>query len=204
MIRQATLPLLFVLSPGFRSDPAEALERRLHRAALRREPVVLGTAAAPYEPAGRGESPLRRLLTLGDGLEISITTDSPRILRELELLAELDRRHSVTVRMLIPVGTPDPGWRLRVAHGLASEEITTVLLLTPATPAGAESPRIEEELRFLLEEARKAEVHDVEILAGSLRRPERRAERTALQATFGRLRLEHGFPRRFAGFAGRG
>jgi DNA repair photolyase len=193
MIRQATFPLLFVLSPSFQSDPAQAIERRVHRAALRREPVVLGTAAAPYEPAGRGESPLRQLLPAGDGLEISIATASPRILGELELLAELDRRHSVTVKVVVPVPSLlDPGPRLRAAHGLASEGITTVLLLTVAA---AESGRIEEELRFLLEEAREMEVHDVQIETGALGR----AERTALQDTFQRLRLEYGFPRSFMG-----
>src|SRR5438874_2584925 len=99
MIRQATLPLLFLLSPSLQSDPAEAIERRVRRSALRREPVVLGTAAVPYEPPARGESPLRSLLPLTDGLEVAVTTATPRILGELELLAELDRRHSVTVRI---------------------------------------------------------------------------------------------------------
>ncbi|HEY0513950.1 MAG TPA: hypothetical protein VGH73_18720 [Thermoanaerobaculia bacterium] len=198
MIRQATFPLLFVLSPTLQSDPAEVIGRRVHRAALRRQPVVLGSAATPYEPGGRGESPLRQLLTLGDGLEIAIITASARILRELELLAELDRRHSVTVRLLVPVGaapgTPplDPGPRLRAAQSLAAEGIATVLVAAPAT---AESGRIEEELRFLLEEARGAEIHDVEIDSGALRG----SGRTGLQKTFQRLRLEHGFPRSFAG-----
>jgi len=188
MIRQATLPLLFVLSPSLQADPAEAIERRVRRAAVRREPVVLGTAAAPYEPVR--ESPLRTLMPLGDGLEIAVTTASPRILGELELLAELDRRHSVTVRLLIPVPVPlDPGPRLRAAHSLAAEGITTVLLLAPTATAR------EEEMRFFLEAAREAEVHDVEIETAPLRR----AERTALQDTFRRLRLEHGFPRASAG-----
>jgi DNA repair photolyase len=195
MIRQATLPLLFVLAPSLQPDPAEALERKIQRAALRREPVVLGTAAAPYEPVGRGgdSSPLRRLLSSGDGLEITITTASPRILGELELLAELDRRHSVTVKMVAAVPSPlDPGPRLRAANSLAAEGITTVLLLAPA----AERPgRFEEELRFLLERARGVEIHDVEIETGAFRR----AERAGLRSAFERLRLEHGFPRSCAG-----
>ncbi len=198
MIRQATFPLLFVLSPSFQSDPVQAIERRVHRAALRREPVVLGTAAEPYEPAGRGESPLRQLLPAGDGLEISIATASPRILGELELLAELDRRHSVTVKVVVPVpSTLDPGPRLRAAHGLASEGITTVLLLAVATVAPSDR-RIEEELRFLFEEAREMEVHDVEIETGAMGRAGR-SGRAALQDTVQRLRLEYGFPRSFMG-----
>ncbi len=192
MIRQATLPLLFVLSPTLQSDPAEAIERRVRRAALRREPVVLGTAAAPYEPPARGESPLRTLLPLADGLEVEITTGTPRILGELELLAELDRRHSVTVRITAPLPAAlDPGPRLRAAHGLAAEGIATVLLLVPS------KADCEEEMRFFLEQAWDAEIHDVEIETAALRR----ADRTALRATFRRLRLEHGFPR---GVAGRG
>ena len=194
MIRQATLPLLFVLSPSLQSDPAEKIERQVRRAALRREPVVMGTAAVPYEPSGRGESPLRSLLPLADGLEVAVTTASPRILRELELLAELDRRHSVTVRVIAPVpATLDPGPRLRAARDLAAEGLATVLLLVPVkAPVGK---NCEEELRFFLEAAWDAEIHDVEIETGGLRR----AERTALQALFRRLRLEHGFPRSVAG-----
>ncbi len=129
-------------------------------------------------------------MPLADGLEIAITTASPRILGELELLAELDRRHSVTVRLLIPVPVfLDPGPRLRAAHSLAAEGITTVLLLAPTATAR------EEEMRFFLEAAREAEVHDVEIETAPLRR----ADRTALQDTFRRLRLEYGFPRASAG-----
>jgi DNA repair photolyase len=196
MIRQATLPLLFALSPSLQSDPAEAMERRVRRAALRREPVMLGTAIAPYEPPARGESPLRTLLPLADGLEVAVTTATPRILGELELLAELDRRHSVTVRITAPLpATLDPGPRLRAAHSLAAEGIATVLLLVPAK-ADREAD-CEEEIRFFLEQAWDAEIHDVEIETAGLRR----AERAPLRATFRRLRLEHGFPR---GMAGRG
>jgi DNA repair photolyase len=192
MIRQATLPLLFVLSPTLQSDPAEAMERRVRRAALRREPVMLGTANTPYEPPARGESPLRTLLPLADGLEVAVTTATPRILGELDLLAELDRRHSVTVRITAPLpATLDPGPRLRAAHSLAAEGIATVLLLVPSRAD------CEEELRFFLEQAREAEIHDVEIETAGLRR----ADRAPLRATFRRLRLEHGFPR---GMAGRG
>src|SRR3954466_5365382 len=196
MIRQATLPLLFVLSPTLQSDPVGMMERRVRRAALRREPVVLGTAQAPYEPPARGESPLRALLPLADGLEVAITTATPRILGELELLAELDRRHSITVRITAPLpATLDPGPRLRAAQALAAEGITTVLLLVP-TKTDCEDA-CEEEMRFFLEQAREAEIHDVEIETAGLRR----AERAPLRATFRRLRLEHGFPR---GAAGRG
>ena len=192
MFNQATLPLLFVLSPSWQPDPGAALERRLRRAALRREPIALGTAAHPYEPAAgrKEENPLRRALLREEGLEIAITTGTPRILREIDLLAELDRRHSVAVRMVVPMSAADdPEPRMRAIRGLAAEGIATSVLLREPGSGG------EEILRFLLEEAREAEALDVEIDAGALRR----TERASLISTFRRLRLEYGFPRRAPG-----
>jgi DNA repair photolyase len=218
MIRQATFPLLFVLSPSLRSDPAEAIargqERSVKRAALRRAPVVLGTAAAPYEPSSHGygeDSPLRQLLPLADGLEIAITTGSPRILGEIDLLTELDRRHAVTVRLIVPLPSVlDPGPRLRAAQTLTAEGIATVLRFTPVTPAGPlRSPRqLGAELRLLLEAAREAGIYDVE-LTETLEMIERveppkawklpKRPETFLRDAFAGLRLEYGFPRSFAG-----
>jgi DNA repair photolyase len=181
MIRQTTLPLLFVLSPSLRADPAAALERRLRKAMLRGGSVAVGTAASPYEPAG-SDSPLRVLLA-AEGMEIAITTASPRIARELDLLVELDRRHSVTVRIAVVLArTPDTAARLESARRLAAEGITTRLTLVPqAGTAGRD-------LRAFVLEAREAGVHDlemgVEIEGGR-----------ALLAAFRGLRLEHGFPR---------
>ena len=192
MFNQATLPLLFVLSPSLQPDPGAALERRLRRAALRREPITLGTAAHPYEPAAghREENPLRRALLREEGLEIAITTCTPRILREIDLLAELDRRHSVAVRLVVPMSAADdPEPRMRAVRGLAAEGIATSVLLQEPGSGG------EEILRFLLEEAREADALDVEIDAEALRR----AERASLISVFRRLRLEYGFPRRAAG-----
>src|SRR4030095_1098676 len=102
MIRQATFPLLFVLSPTLRSDPATALERKLRKSLIRRGPIAVGTPAAPDEPR-RAESPLAKILQLEEGREVAITTASPHILREIHLLAELDRRPSVAVRLIFCV-----------------------------------------------------------------------------------------------------
>jgi DNA repair photolyase len=190
MIRQATLPLLFVLSPALQSDPEAALERKVRRSLRRREPIAAGTAAEPYAPVPSG-SPLRMLLA-EEGLKIAVTTATPRILREIDLLVELDRRHSVTVRMAVPAwGSEDPEPRMRAVRGLAAEGIATSVLLQ-ALPDGNGG---EEALRFLLEEAREAGAHDVEIEAGALRR----INRARLLAAFRRLRLEYGFPQAVSG-----
>lgn len=183
MIPQIALPFLFVLSPALHPDSEAALERRLRKAILRREPVSLGTAAAPYEPAsGRNESVLALLLK-EEGLEVSITTATPRILREIDLLVDLDRRHSVTVRMIVPPGE-DPASRMQTVRTLAAEGIATSLLLPVAD-------------RDLLEQAWEAGAWDVELDASS----SKRSEKVSLLEDFRRLRLEHGFPR---GVPGRG
>jgi DNA repair photolyase len=192
MLRQATLPLLFVLSPALQPDPGAALARRLRKAVLRRQPILLGTRSAPYEPLAvqMEHNPLRRVLLGEEGLQIAITTGTPRILRELGLLVELDRRHSVAVRMVVPAaGTDDPEARLRAVRGLAAEGLATSVLLSPAAATG------EETFRFLLEGALETGTLDVEIDV----RPLRRGERASLLALFGSLRLEYGFPRRASG-----
>jgi len=191
MIQQATFPL-FVLAPAVQPDPAEALARRLRKAVLRRERITLGTAAQPYEPVTvrSEENPLRRVLLGEEGLEIAITAGSPRILRELDLLAELDRRHAVAVRMVVPVaGDPEP--RMQAVRGLAAEGIATSVVLSPSIGTG------EEAFRFLLEKTLEAGALDVEMDSRSLRR----GDRARLLPTFRHLRLEYGFPR---GASGRG
>jgi DNA repair photolyase len=188
MINQATFPLLLALSPAFQADPSAALERRLRRSMLRREPVTAGSLAEPYE-TGSSASPLRLLLA-AEGLEVSVTTASPRILRELELLVELDRRHSVAVRIVVPVSrTPDAAARLEAARRIAAEGITTRLVLAPAPGARAA------DVRTLLAEAREDGIFDVEL---DLER-EPLGERKRLRAAFWSLRLEHGFPRDIPG-----
>jgi len=193
MIQQATtFPLLFVLAPAAQSDPAEALARRLRKAVLRREPITLGTAAQPYEPLATRpvDNPLRRALLGEEGLEITITTGSPRILRELGLLIELDRRHAVTVRMIVPAAEDPEPW-MQAVRGLAAEGIAANVVLSAHT---SQSGSIEETLRFLLEGALEAGALDAEIDARSLRRCG-----PSLCVLFPRLRLEYGFPRRAAG-----
>ncbi len=183
MIPQLTLPFLFVLSPALHPDSEAAQERRLRKALLRHEPVSLGTVAVPYEPAaGREASPLGILLK-EEGLEVSLTTATPRILREIDLLVDLDRRHSVTVRMIVRPGENPEPW-MQAVRTLAAEGIATSVLLLAAN-------------RSLLERAWEAGAWDVELDAGS----SKRSEKVSRLEDFRRLRLEHGFPR---GVPGRG
>ncbi len=198
-----------------------ALERQLRRAALRGQPIVLGSAETPYEPVRRlrhpgfNRSPLMALDFSGtasgsasgivEGLAVSITTRSPLILRDLELLAELDRRHAVTVHVTLPTvdailagrlepGAPDPRSRLRTVRQLAEEGIDTRVLCTPILAGENDGEKI---LRPLFEEVREAGANDMTASVAHLRP----AARDRFLATFRLLRLEHGFPQ---GNPGRG
>ncbi|HSG41171.1 MAG TPA: hypothetical protein VLE27_16145 [Thermoanaerobaculia bacterium] len=185
MIRQASLPLIFALSPTLSKEEA-ALERELHRAVARKEPIVIGSAADPYDPAVQGVARcLLETILRQEGLEVAITTRSPRIRNDLDLLVELDKRHSITIRMVVEPGQ-DGAARMHAARVLASEGITTVILCCPV--AGNDGG--ETGLRPLLAEAREAGIFDVEIETLSLPR----AERASILGAFRCLRLEHGFP----------
>jgi DNA repair photolyase len=91
--------------------------------------LILGAKADPYSPAESTQRftqrTLRRLLErfAGDpreigtistisGMEISILTRSPLLLRDLDLLVDLDRRHAVTVSVLIPAVEADLARRI--------------------------------------------------------------------------------------------
>jgi DNA repair photolyase len=213
-----------------------ALERQIRRAALRGQPIFLGTADAPYEPVRRlrhpgfNRSPLAALDCSGwalgtsdmaagsgtsgsgtsgagilEGLAVSITTRSPLILRDLELLTELDRRHAVTVHVTLPTvdpkladrlepGAPDPRARLRAVRQLAEEGIDTRVVCTPILAGENDGESI---LRPLFEEVREAGANDVTASVAHLRP----VVRDRFLATFRLLRLEHGFPQ---GTPGRG
>ncbi len=195
-----------------------ALERQLRRAALRGQPIVLGSAETPYEPVRRlrhpgfNRSPLTALDVSGssassivEGLAVSITTRSPLILRDLELLAELDRRHAVTVHVTLPTvdavlagrlepGAPDPRSRLRAVRQLAEEGIDTRVICTPILAGENDGEKV---LRPLFEEVREAGANDMTASVAHLRP----AARDRFLATFRLLRLEHGFPQ---GNPGRG
>jgi DNA repair photolyase len=248
MARQAVLPLsavptlvptlvpeLPVLSPvGSRiprlkpTDPrrdatsgvAGALEVWLRRAARRGDPLVLGTAEDPYEPSAEGRSPLAALRH-HEGLEVSVTTRSPEILRDLDLLVDLDRRCSVTVSMVLAALDPflvrrlepqaaEPKARLRAVARLAAEGIAVRIVCAPLRFGLNDSERA---LRPLFAAAREAGAQDVvpaldrptrfaRLRGVFALRPQQRPHRADFDthlAVFRRLRLEHGFPRPMAG-----
>jgi len=158
-------------------EAAAALERRLRKVALRGEPIAIGTATDPYQPAEHHHGVTRSLLEVFrrvEGLQISITTKSPLVLRDLDLLVELDRQHTVSVNFTLTAldaglarrlepHAPEPHARLRALERLAGEGLTTRLFVMPVMPAINSGEPV---LRPLLAAARAAGAADV--VAGPL------------------------------------
>ena len=195
--------------------------------------LILGAKADPYPPAEATRRltrrTLRRLLerpraiSTISGIEISILTRSPLLLRDLDLLVDLDRRHAVTVSVLIPAAEaelaarietntsppsppsspsppspPSPDSRFELVHALAAHGIATRVVCTPIQPGLNNSVAV---LRRLLARAHEAGAFDV---SPAPRHPALRptsAESRQLLALFHRLRLERGFPRTSPGRA---
>jgi DNA repair photolyase len=213
MSRQATLPFVPTLTQ-IPSDPA--VEPLLRRALLRREPVVVGAAGAdPYSVESGQAAFIRSLLqslTRVEGLEVAITTRSPRILQDLSLLTELDQRHMVRVDVPLPTvdsalalriepREPEPEARLWAVSQLAAEGITTRVVVRPILPGVNDG---EDELKALFEAAAEAGANDIMLEPVPAARTQlslwagaRKSGpgREVLLTTFRRLRLEYGFPR---------
>jgi DNA repair photolyase len=124
------------------------LARELARPAVRREPIALGTATDPYQPAERRYGITRRILEVlarHRGLELSIVTKSDLVLRDLDLLRRIDERStlhvSVTVttverdlaRLLEP-RAPTPEKRLAAVRALREAGITAGVSGAPILP----------------------------------------------------------------------
>lgn len=136
-------------------NAAEALEEQLSRLALRHRhdleamreglgEVMIGTATDPYQPVeGRTELTRKCLMVLAKyGIRTSITTRSPLILRDLDLLEQM---RSLTVNISINTlndrlarrlepGSPLPSKRLDTVQKLAERGITTSVFIAPILP----------------------------------------------------------------------
>jgi DNA repair photolyase len=81
-----------------KDDAPEVLLRTLEPGRLGTTTLLIGTATDPYQPAERKFLLTRRLLEallLHRGLHISITTKSPLIARDIDLLKTLSARHDL-------------------------------------------------------------------------------------------------------------
>ena len=131
-----------------KANAAERLRQRLKRTDLRGQTIAIGTATDPYQGAERQFRVTRRLLEVFaqvEGLTLWLITKSPLIVDDLELLAELDRRHSIEVHVTLTTvdrrlartlepAAPDPEARLRAIRALSEAGIAVSVNCMPVMP----------------------------------------------------------------------
>jgi DNA repair photolyase len=133
---------------------AEVLARTLSRTPIGADQIALGTATDPYQPAERKFGLTRSMLEvfarLG-GLDLSITTKSALITRDLDLLREINSRSRLSVNLsLITINrrlqrileprAPRPALRLRALAQLAAAGIHCNVLMMPMIPGLTDGP----------------------------------------------------------------
>ena len=133
-------------------EAPEVLERQLDAHTLRGRMLFVSTATDPYQPAERRYRITRRCLEVlarrGEGparLQVKLCTKSALILRDLDVLQLVARRHRLTVAISLNTldatiarrvepKAPTPAARLRTIGRLADAGLTTVLLASPILP----------------------------------------------------------------------
>lgn len=126
--------------------------------------------AAGASHAGATRRRLEALLET-EGHHVQLATRSPRVLRDLDLLRELDGRHAVSVGIAAPSVDSSttrrlegpgasPAERLRALAELSAAGLSTTLVWTPVLPGVNDDPR---SVDRLFAAARRAGVRDVEL-----------------------------------------
>jgi DNA repair photolyase len=130
------------------------LSHTLARTPIGSDPIAIGTATDPYQPAERKYGLTRSMLEvfaqLG-GLDLSITTKSALVLRDLDLLRAINSRSRLSVNFsLITLNrrlqrtleprAPRPALRLRALAELSRAGIRCNLLMMPMIPGLTDTP----------------------------------------------------------------
>ena len=118
-----------------KSNLADALVRTLHPAKLAGQVLAIGTATDPYQPAERRFRLTRQVLeTLMayKGIRLGITTKSPLVVRDIDVLTRLRERHEVSVNMSIATLDPRLARRLEARSAVPSARLRAVRQLTDA------------------------------------------------------------------------
>ena len=149
-----------------KTNVAEVLRRELARPRWEHEPVAIGAATDPYQPAeGRYRLTRTCLEALRDASNpFSIITRGPLIVRDAGVLAEAASRAKVSVTFSIPTldeevwrrtepGTAHPRQRLRALKTLVDAGIKASVGMAPILPGISDRP---EQLEQVVRAAREA------------------------------------------------
>jgi DNA repair photolyase len=129
-------------------DAARILARELTPERLNGQSIALGTATDPYQPAERRYGVTRSLLAvmaLTRDLQLSITTKSDMVTRDIDLLRRISERSSVQVSITVTTldrrlarvlefRAPTPELRLKALRTLREAGIAAGVSLAPILP----------------------------------------------------------------------
>ena len=149
-----------------KTNVAEVLRRELARASWQREPVAVGAATDPYQPAeGRYRLTRACIEAFAEAASpFAIITRGPLIVRDVDVLAEAARRAEVSVTFSVPTlddeiwrrtepGTAPPRQRLRALSRLVEAGIDARVGMAPILPGLSDRPEL---LADVVREARAA------------------------------------------------
>jgi DNA repair photolyase len=138
-----------------KTNVAEVLRREIARASWEREPVAIGAATDPYQPAeGRYRLTRACIEALADAANpFAVITRGPLIVRDLDVLVAAARVADVSVTFSIPTldeeiwrrtepGTAPPRQRMRALKRLVDAGIRTGVGMAPILPGLTDRPEL--------------------------------------------------------------
>ncbi len=169
-------PLDFEREIYAKVDASEVLASTVNAADLAGRPVTIGAATDPYQPAERKFGITRRILEVlrrYPTLDLSITTKSDLVLRDIDVLVEIARSRPLSIHVsliaadralarLLDPGAPTPERRLHAVAMLRRAGLRAGLFIMPILPRITDG---EENLDRLFTAAREA---DSSFVAASL------------------------------------
>jgi DNA repair photolyase len=118
-----------------KSEVAVVLGRTLTPAKLAGDPLVIGTATDPYQPAERRFQLTRRILEVlrsYHGLSIEIITKSPLVTRDIDLLQAISQSNDLSVNISLATADPRLARRLELRSPIPSARLRALRRLTAA------------------------------------------------------------------------
>ena len=131
-----------------KGNAAALVERDLRNEKIWGDHIAIGTATDPYQPAEQEYQVTRSILkqvAAREGLSLSITTKSNRIVRDIELLKQISARSSLSINLsvttlnarlarLLEPRAPRPDLRLAAVRRLRDAGIDAGVLAMPIVP----------------------------------------------------------------------
>jgi DNA repair photolyase len=149
-----------------KTNVVEVLRAELARTSWEHEPVAIGAATDPYQPAeGRYRLTRGCIEALGGAANpFSLITRGPLIVRDVDVLAEAAARADVSVTFSVPTlddeiwrktepGTAHPRQRLRALKTLVDSGVKASVGMAPLLPGISDRPELIEQV---VREAREA------------------------------------------------